>query len=148
MGVQSTNRFQGTVARVTLKLVFLEGDRPRANEAYQIVGAGEPNRGTTSAEGALSIVVPADASSVCVVFEEDRVTFQVDIGHVDPATESSGVRERLRQLGYLRLDPGGEATDEAALLYATTRFQREHGFECTGEWDEATREALVKEFGS
>ena len=73
---------------------------------------------------------------------------------MDPIDEPSGVRKRLRHLGYHcdPLRPEGPDSPEEALAAldrsAIQAFQQDHQIAPTGEIDDATRAALVEAHGS
>ena len=81
---------------------------------------------------------PAEATHV--------TTWTLQLGHLDPASELSGLRQRLANLGLYHGEigePGGDtdaldAATSAALRHAQTRL----GLEPTGEYDEDTQTKL------
>ena len=76
--------------------------------------------------------------------------YRVRVGDIDPAGEVSGVRQRLRHLGF-RAPLGTPETEEeanAADAEAIAAFQVSQGLEETGSLDDATLAALESEHGS
>nr|WP_255216649.1 peptidoglycan-binding domain-containing protein [Pseudenhygromyxa sp. WMMC2535] len=63
-------------------------------------------------------------------------------GHLDPATELSGVQQRLVNLGYTCHDPAGELGESTQ--EALRAFQRTHDLEVSGELDDDTRARLIE----
>lgn len=146
--LQGTNPFRAQVARAKLRLVFKDGPRPRAHKKYRVRDLGVPKEGETDGDGTLTLDVPVNVGMVRVIFEDPFAMYRVWIGHIDPATEPSGIAARLRQLGYLPAEVVPGATDEGATIDALRRFQRDQGLDVTGDADEATLAALRKVFGS
>lgn len=145
---QSDNCYRGKVPRTRVRLVFKLDGEPRTHRECVVSGTGDAVRASTDGDGALTLEVPTVVRYLRVTFQEPREEFEVAIGHIDPTTETSGVRARLRQLGYLQT-----RTDDALSLAVDTRdalacFQHDHGLPETGEADEATRESIEKAFGS
>jgi hypothetical protein len=96
-------------------------------------------------------VIPADAGEgeLTVWFEEPgrvrRYRWHLQIGHLDPVSELTGVQARLRNLGVPGPDavtPGGEGEAEFKVQLKT--FQKRAGLEPSGERDARTLEELAK----
>jgi hypothetical protein len=141
------NRYKARVPTVEIRLRLRDdADRPLANKAYQVLGAGAPQHGTTDGDGLATLTVPAHAAEVDLLLEQTGLHYRVLIGHMDPIEEPSGVRKRLEHLGYLPpLDATGADADLSAGVSA---FQRAQGIEPTGVMDQATRDALERAHGS
>lgn len=143
--VGACNAFEAQVPMTTLKLRF-SGDPAWAGAAYRVEGVyGMTIEGCAGGDGAVEVEVPANCGSVELVFPDIERRFRVDVGHLDPVSEPSGVRARLQHLGFLRpVAPGeGDAMDRAV-----KEFQSEQGLEPTGEIDEATASKLSEAYGS
>lgn len=124
-----------------LAVRFFYGSEPRKNAPYRLTVDGrERPPGTLDGEGWLRVPIPCGAAQAVVVVGEgvDARTYRIALGTIDPVTAPSGVRARLRNLGY--------AAD--ALTVALQAFQQQHGLPVTGEADEATRATLVAVHGS
>ena len=77
----------------------------------------------------------------------DRETvMQLRLGNLNPLAETSGVKERLANLGFDCGEAGEENTPELAA--ALRAFQLKHGLEVTGEADQATQTKLMDEHQS
>jgi N-acetylmuramoyl-L-alanine amidase len=140
------HHFRGDPPRTTVHLRLKRPDgAPLANEAYRVLGAGEPIHGTTDGDGALRFELPLDLETVELHLGSARRPFLVRVGHMDPVAETSGIRKRLRHLGFLTTSID---VDAAALANAVRSFQAWRGIEPTGEIDDATRAALVDAHGS
>lgn len=142
------NRYVATPASVRISVRFLDhAGEPHANlpfEVREIDGTDEPlAAGVSDSTGLVSFDVSATVSDVVVSF--DPVTqFTIAIGALNPVEEESGVRQRLRNLGYL-VD---EDDDIYLVMEATSRFQADNGLPETGEADTPTRAKLVEVHGS
>jgi hypothetical protein len=136
--------------RSVLRLRVLDspdGEGIQAHYRLEVEGVAEPLRGTIGADGILEASVPPAARNARLVLEAEPdgdvlETFQLHIGALDPVSAPSGVRERLRRLGF---DPGPEEgalgpSSEAALR----AFQARHGLEETGTVTEETADELVE----
>ncbi|APR86243.1 Hypothetical protein A7982_11592 [Minicystis rosea] len=142
------NLYIAKVPRTTVRLVFKDVDKPRANEPYVILGMGEPEEGTTDGDGVLEIKVPVHIREVQISFPKSRITYPIHIGDMDPIEEPTGVRKRLLHLGYGAAPSADEDVAnedlEAADRLAILAFQQDQGLEATGSMDDATRAALAK----
>ncbi|MFC1792330.1 peptidoglycan-binding protein, partial [Planctomycetota bacterium] len=79
-------------------------------------------------------------------FEDTGDEFDLELGHMNPVSETSGVKARLHNLGY-DCGPVDETMDEKT-VEAIKAFQQDVGLSTSGELDQATRDALVREHGS
>ena len=76
-------------------------------------------------------------------------TFEVSIGHLDPANTPSGARQRLEQMQFLPAHRNLDEQDDAlALAHALEDFQTEHELEVSGELDAATIAKLRERHGA
>jgi LysM repeat protein len=71
-----------------------------------------------------------------------RTTWSLQVGHLNPIEEPSGVLGRLMNLGYY--DGDLNQADEAARTGAVRRFQLASKLDATGQLDDSTRSALLK----
>jgi peptidoglycan hydrolase-like protein with peptidoglycan-binding domain len=65
---------------------------------------------------------------------------------MDPIDEPTGVRKRLEHLGFYKRDPAEDA--EAADARSLRAYQAARGLPQTGQPDDATKAALLKDHGS
>jgi hypothetical protein len=120
------------------------GSNALAGKTYRIEGLpGDPLTGPIGPDGTIKFEAPVTVREVLLTIEELGVTCPLIIGGLDPATEASGQRQRLRQLGYTDDDEDGCDLEEAFRA-----FQQQSGIEQSGKPDDATLDALVKEHGS
>lgn len=157
-----TRRYRARVPSVTVRVVLDGGQGPIANEPYEIHGlpGQEPLRGTTGADGLVSVELPVHVSRVDLVLPNRRQIHPLRVGHLDPAGERSGLRSRLAHLGYLLPHPGEvlshpllddhgslEAEPER-LARAVRTFQQDRDLGTTGQPDAQTMDALATRHGS
>ncbi len=138
----------------TFRMV-LEDDRgiPYADCNYRLEVDGEefPIEKTDS-KGMVEKEVPPDAKDAKLTLwpdpDDDEYTldWEVQLGHLDPIETESGVCARLNNLGYIASDP--ENIDKELFSGAIYMFQKDHNLTTTGEIDDYTIEALLKEHGA
>lgn len=143
----TTNRYSAQVptARIVFNLAPPAGDTgggsgasPFANEAYIVEGLGDPRQGSADGNGQVALDVPIDIAEVHLRFDRLGLSVPVRVGHLDPISVPSGVRQRLSHLGHCAEDVGD----------ALREFQRAHGLTESGELDDATRSALEQAHGA
>lgn len=142
------NRYIAKVPKTNVAIEFFSSSGPLANEPYTIHGVGSPITGATDSEGNMNACVPVTTDSFDVTFENIRHTVTILIGHIDPISEISGVRQRLIGLGLLSLNNVFDIDEEARMTSkAIERFQFEHGLLPTGSINDDTRRIIEEEFG-
>ncbi|MBI2899050.1 MAG: peptidoglycan-binding protein [Planctomycetes bacterium] len=151
---ESTHRFvrKGVPSRLRLRIVDPASsdrqDRPRANAPFRLEIDGRPTLGTTDADGRVDVPIRPDAREGRLILEPGtprETVLPLQLGHLDPVSEESGVRQRLASLGFDTGDPEQEAV--ASLESALRAFQQRHGLEVTGQADAATRDKLREAHG-
>lgn len=133
-------RIKGTLA--TLRMQLYDFGEPRRGQAFTLTVGARVVEGRTNGEGILEARVPVRATRGQLVIGEDGFSLEIMFGHLDPASELSGVQQRLINLGYTCHDEPGELG--ASTKTALQDFQRTHGLEPTGEVDEDTRARIVE----
>lgn len=120
---------------------------PYANRRYRVEVDGKAyQEHRTDDDGMVKEAVPPDAKTAKITLWPDdadataTLEWTLELGHLDPVEELTGVRDRLNLLGY----PAGteDAVDETKLKEALRQFQEDHGLPATGEPDGPTRAAL------
>lgn len=105
--------------------------------------------GRTDDDGYLECEIPPDASFGRLLLSPgtpDETELKINLGHLDPIDELSGVKQRLRNLCF---DCGDQSDEETPGFEAALRsFQRKHGMEPTGTLDGHTRARILKEHGT
>jgi hypothetical protein len=145
--IGSTNSFTATLLTVPLHVVFRtrDGD-PLANEPYVIDGLPTPVEGTTDGDGAVLQQVPVTTEWCRLTLTKTNIVYTVLLGHLDPVTEPSGVKQRLGHLGfyYTWLDRFRSTPPDVAIR----AFQSANGIEPTGKVDKDTATALKSTHGT
>jgi hypothetical protein len=139
------NRFSVVIPEVETHVRLANAKGPFANEPYVVEGLDEPVKGTTDADGGLTISAPVTVRSAKVTLEKRGLTFNVLVGDMDPISEVSGIQLRLISLGFLTGGASGQL-DEATLA-ALRSFQKEQGLEASGRVDDGTLDALKTAYG-
>jgi peptidoglycan hydrolase-like protein with peptidoglycan-binding domain len=138
------------VPTVHFELVLTDELAPFVGETYKVEGLPRPITDTVRADRLVKLDVPVHVREVRLVFEKRGLVLPIRIGDLDPASEPSGVRTRLENLGYLRAsaEPLSEREADERLVTAIRHFQRDHGLEPTGENDPPFQAELVAAHGS
>jgi hypothetical protein len=113
----------------------------RADLDYTLDVDGEKFSGKTDADGLLSHVVPPGAKRGRLQLLQSGEEHVIELGHMDPVDQTTGLQGRLRNLGYYAGDISGAMDD--ATREAVRRFQMARGLPVTGSPDQQTRDALV-----
>jgi hypothetical protein len=147
----TANRYKARVPKAPIVLQFRDRRGPLRNLQAHVLGIPGTNEESpmvvcTTADGSLQLDIPVIVREIEVGFPSLNAVYHVAIGELDPNDELTGNTQRLRNLGYLSLDP--EAQDERLTVGAITAFQRDHGLEATGQIDDRTREKLASEHRS
>ncbi len=134
-----------------LKLVLKGPDgKAYANKQYVLtVDDKELGSGSTGGDGSIDKEVPKNAVSGSVLLtidEDDQLLIPLTFGELAPIEQISGVKARLRNLGYF-LGSIDDVSD-AKLAMAIRRFQQAQGLEVTGRIDAQTRSAIKELAGS
>jgi hypothetical protein len=139
-------RRRGMPERLNVQFLDLHGD-PLADETYRLEIDGRARTGKLDGDGWLRVGVPPDAYSgrVEVGQEGELASCELQLGHLDPVSETTGVQARLRNLGYYDGPVDGEDSDE--LARAVAAFRAEKGMNESGEMDEAFRGSLKDAHG-
>jgi hypothetical protein len=144
--VGSPNSFTATVLTTKVSVTFAVAGKALAGVACVVHGLPAPNTFTTDGAGNLSLEVPLATESVVVEFPSVPLVRRLKMGHLDPASECSGVIQRLRALGYISPRSAVDA-DSPGLATAVTAFQKDNGLPPTGSLDRPTEEALERAHG-
>ncbi len=130
-------------------------DKPRANVPYLIEIDGTTITGQTDSDGRIEHHIPPNARQGRLILEPgtlNEVELPLNLGHLNPlmdasgATDVSGVKHRLANLGFDCGDRSDETTPE--LTAALRAFQEKDGLQVTGEVDQPTRDKIRQLHGS
>ncbi len=141
VSVGAVNKFHVTVPTVKVSLVCAQDDKPIANAACVIHGLPTPLQLTTDGNGLLEFDVPASVASVTLEIPSRAIVKKLQVGHLDPVDQPSGVAQRLRNLGYTSAAAAARDPD-AAQAQAVKAFQADEGLPVTGELDDQTIQRL------
>jgi hypothetical protein len=124
---------------VTIKLLLLDQDKPRAGVPYSLEIDGVWTSGTTDGNGYItqSIQPNAKVGELRVGSGASKDVYQLQLGTLDPIHTDSGAAGRLSNLGF-------QASD---LSSAVKAFQQKEGLPVTGTPDAATQARLKEKFG-
>jgi hypothetical protein len=135
-------RFRRKGIPAMFRLQIFDQNLPRANQPFQLKAGTYAQSGQTDSKGIVSCFIPARAleGELRVGQGADEVVFALQFSHLEPLSETSGIQQRLTNLGY-DCGPGtGEWNDQSRA--ALCAFQRNHGLKVTGECDAATRSRI------
>jgi N-acetylmuramoyl-L-alanine amidase len=135
---------KGLLASFTISL--LDMGLPRANQRYVLKVNGTSKQGRTDDNGTLTEKIPPDAREGLLLLGDNQEELTIHFGYVDPIEEISGVKSRLRNLGFYYGEIDDELTPETTLALA--EFQHSVNLSGEGKLDDQTREALVDAHGS
>jgi hypothetical protein len=138
--VDARHKFKLKGEQVKFKLQLLMMGEARKNEPYTLVVDGTIYSGTTSGEGRLEHVLPANAKSGVLKLKAGKEEYPVRIGHLNPIDTVSGVQQRLNNLGLNAGAEDGEMND--ALKAALIAFQNKYQLSPSGDIDGPTKAKL------
>jgi N-acetylmuramoyl-L-alanine amidase len=153
---ERTHRFRRLGVPPMLRLRLLQPPKPNAppeakdepcvDVPYVLDVEGKLTRGSTDQNGLIEIVIPPNALQATLVLSpgtgnESRIPLQ--LGHLDPADQVSGVQARLNNLGFACGEDDGVLGPNT--IGALKRFQRSAGLEPSGELDQPTLDALARQ---
>jgi N-acetylmuramoyl-L-alanine amidase len=130
-----------------LRFRFSVYGEPLADQPYKMMSGNDViSEGKLDSDGFLEATIHPKIDSVVVKIGEpdEEIIYELDVGNTDPVTELSGVQQRLINLGFycIEEDELRESTRDAIRA-----FQKDQNLSVTGEPDQATQDALVKEHG-
>ena len=139
------NRFVASIETVPIQTVICHRGALLANASYRVRELPELGELSTDARGCVRFESPATLAAATLDFEEPPLRLVLQIGHLDPADTSSGLRQRLFHLGHLPTTAAPERDVRAAIaMFQLTRV----GLEANGEVTPETRQAITEEHGS
>lgn len=130
-----------------LRIVFRDADsEPLQSTSYVLNVDAENRQGITDNDGLIDEPIPPDAKKgklkLTIDEKEDAEEYELFFGALDPITETTGIQNRLSNLGF-------ECGSADGYLGPRTRgaleaFQRRYNLDANGELNDATREKLDK----
>ncbi len=118
-------------------------DEPYARVSYVLtIDEKKEIKGTTDKNGSLKEVIPPGSKKGVLVLSSPSgdETWNIDLGHLEPAGTDMGYQARLTNLGYACGKRDGKISDKT--LAAVKSFQADNGLEATGELDDATKSKI------
>jgi N-acetylmuramoyl-L-alanine amidase len=140
--VDQSHKFTKLGVPAKLNLQILDNHQVQANEPFELMVDGVTYTGTTDGDGRLEQSIGPSAQNARLTLTNSGRIYELELGGMDPVTESEGVKARLENLGF---DTSG---DEEKLIQAIKRFQLNQNLKVTGEVDDATQAKLVEVHGS
>jgi hypothetical protein len=140
-------RRKGVPSRLKVQFRF-QGEK-LARAPYRIDIDGSFHDGATDADGWIDEPIPPNAGHAEIVLhprDSDPMTFDFDLGRLDPVETPTGQQHRLKNLGFYAGSLGGEQSPE--FEGALRCFQRTQGLTESGQADDATCNKLKSLHGS
>ena len=130
-----------------LNIVVRVDDEPMARTPYTLVVDGQRFEGTTDDSGRLAHPISPRSlqGKLLVGLGDDQEEIDLELGHLDPVEELSGVQARLNNLGFFCGEVDGES--DPLTEQAIVDFKTRHGLEPTSTVDDATRARLLELHG-
>jgi hypothetical protein len=159
---ETSNAYVARVPKVPLVVTLKLGGKVLKKEPYVLRGMGKLPDGTgarkeeitgeTDEEGRIHLTPTVHVREVEITLPRRKKELRLFVAGMSPDNELTGVRMRLKNLGYLGSKHQGaegyEALDPVALEAAIRAFQADQGLEQTGKIDEAFSAKLVEVHGS
>lgn len=145
-------RRKGIPVRLVIRLQE-EGKTGRyAGQRWFLKIGGRSVDGVVSENGELTLpLIPGSPRAELKVGEDDQQEiFKIALGGLDPIDTIKGAQQRLRNLGFLDIDPETQWNDNArqALRDFQIQFVTGREREPSGEYDQQTQEALDQQYQS
>ncbi len=124
-------------------------DEPRTSEDYTLDIDGKEFKGRTDGDGRIECSIPPNAKIGKLTIAPntpDELVLNLQLGHLGPISEVSGVKQRLSNLGYGVEDLTEDLTPE--LDMALQAFQYDYALDVTGDLDQTTRDKIKSIHGS
>lgn len=139
---EKRHRFRRKGVPSVLKLQVLRLGEPVADKPFTLDVDGHLIRGSTDAQGRIEESIPPGARAAKLVVDNDGedIRYDIEIGTLDPIDTTTGIKARLRNLGF---DPGPiDRADRPEYRAALAAFQERWELEKTGNPDQKTRDKL------
>lgn len=141
----STDQKHRFMARRTGTYVAIEvqqDGKPLANAPYELTIGAEILRGATDGGGRLRHPIEHDVSRGLLKILDPPFEWDLEIGALDPVTETSGVQARLNNLGFFCGPVDGKFGPRTR--GALRQFQARNSLTPNGTVDGATQSALTR----
>ncbi len=124
-------------------------EEPWPNTEYLLRYEGNDISGTTDGNGMIEISLPPSVKSAKLIISPgtpDEMTIPIEVGGLNPIATLSGVKQRLRNLGYGL--SGIDEEEDIELRDAIRAFQLDQQLEATGELSDELRDTIFSAHGS
>lgn len=159
---EASNSYVARVPKMPLVMTLKLGGKILKKEPFIVRGLGrlpdgtgakkEELTGETDDKGVLRLAPAVHVREIEIVLPKRKKELRIFVAGLAPDNELSGVRMRLKNLGYLGAKHQGaeryEALDPVQLEAAVRAFQQDAGIEVTGVVDEKLTQKLVEVHGS
>ena len=135
----TVHKFQLKNTPIKLEIQLMCVDVPLKDIKFKLDVDGLELEGKTDSGGWLRQSIPPSAKQAILLLENGS-RFDLRLGFQDPIDEVSGLKGRLRMLGYFEGRLDGEVNDE--FNEAIKAFQQSQGLEISGEADSSTKSKL------
>lgn len=141
------HRFRRKGVPEKLIIHFKRKGKPRAFEPYLLDIDGALSEGETDENGTVRMFIPPNAKKGTLSFRHSRDQYELDLGHLDPITEISGVQGRLGNLGLYFGPVDGKMSEQLKQAIRDFQSARDPKKEPTGTLDEETRKQIQQAYG-
>ena len=134
-------KLKGVPEKLNVQFLDLQG-KPFASKPYKLKIDGRATRGSLDGDGWLRVPIPPNASHAHIEVGDagECASVDMDIGHLDPLSELTGVQARLRNLGLY--DGPLDAQPSENLDHAVAEFRSQNGLQPGTEIDDTFRDKL------
>lgn len=120
-------------------------DEPLTNAAYTMKLGSQTITGCTNGEGLLEQEIPLKFDTAELRLDDLGVTWTVHFGQLDPIESISGLKQRLKSLGY---PPGSvTAVQDDGLRAALRAFQKDNDLSGDGDITAETLSKVKEKYG-
>jgi hypothetical protein len=128
---EKRHRFRRKGVPCKLRLCLFREDRPRANESYRLeIDGAILFSGKTDANGRIEHPLLPNARLGRLILGDGSEEYSIQLGHLDPVEELSGVQARLNNLGFYCGSVDGVYGSRTK--NAIAQFQHAHGLDVDG----------------
>lgn len=138
---ETKHRFRKKGVPAKMKVQLLIEDEPIKNQPFSLMIDDQfGSEGTTDGDGYIETRIPPQVKTGKIIVgpPDNRVSFGIDFGTLDPLETEEGPLKRLNNMGY-------EVGDDPRVAIET--FQEKEELTVTGELDKATLDRIKEVFG-
>lgn len=137
---------KGVPEKLNVRFLDLDG-KPYANEPYKLIIDDRLKEGSLDGDGWLRAAIPPNARTAHVTVGKfgECASVEMNLGHLDPVSELTGVQARLRNLGCYQGPITGESSPEFELALAN--FREANGLDAKAGVDDEFRDKLKQVHG-